>query len=524
MVTTDFRDTSTLGPVLPDCRTKILLPVQDFGRIKQVVSTDRFVCLLCEGGISIFTSDTPPTAIVDTAAFVQSKKGSTPLTQTVSSRPWVSYDFKGCESVSMSSCNRFMFLFTVDGISFLDLASERPEITSLLKCKLAQGISVQGLKECGVLLWTEKSNLRKLNSVEFRVNNDGISLGDKAMFDVEKSSGKVGDISFGFAEGSLGVVFGEKVYMYNLKSDGVSFSEPVSGSGISPQNGEVISVIPLSGPRVIPNIGSCSGGLLIVQRDVMTVFADDDTGKLDLVFQFRDSISKHEYLSASVDTVKPWLVCVTTEAFNNRVHLELFDLSLLRVKSVSLAPLMRFDVSRLFNRKEGEMIVAFIKTMSGMPSFVQSVVDDTTGHRVGIVWESILRDQWYSFMPNFKVLNKNFPYAESEEEFDFNQNADIDSVCSTINRYKKASRRMFDFVPSKGKPQVSSGATAGDVEMEDSTALGEDPEVFMPFLAPLESWRKKSVEKLENQETGKHVEFFSARCGEILASVVQRSG
>ena len=518
MVATDFRDTSTLGPVLPDCRSKILLPEQAYGRIRATVSTRRFVCIVCENGISIFTSDTPPMAIVDSASFIQTKKGSTPLLQTVTCRPWASFACENILNSCISACDRFLFLFTVDGISVLDLGSEIPRVSPLLKSKLARAICISNSTEGGIILWTEKSNMRKLNSVEFSVKDSGIFLGSKSVFDCGNSSGKNGDISFGFADGLLGVVVGEKVNMYTLSSDGVSFGEPVPGSGISAQNGEIISVIPLSGPRVIPNISSSSGGLLIVQRDVMTVFAEDDSGSLDLVFQFRDSISKHEYLSASVDSVKPWLVCVTTESFNNRVHLELFDLSLLRVKSVSLAPLMRFDVSRLFNRKEGEMIVSFIRSLAGTPAFVQSVVDDATGHRVAIIWESILRDQWYSFMPNFKVLNKNFPYVESEEEFDFNQDADLETVCSTLNRYKKASKRIFDFVPKSKKHGTGHSA---DVEMHEETQV--EQEAFIPFLAPLDNWRRETSESLEPQETGKHVEFFSARCGQILGEVVRSS-
>ena len=521
MVASDFRDVSTLGSILPDSRASMLVPEQTHGAIRHIASSDRFVCISSESGISIFPSDTPSTAIVDTTSFIQSKKGSTPLTQTSVNKPLVAFSCKGIMSSCISVCSRFIFLFTTEGISALDLSIESPEIVSLSKCKIAHGVCVQSKQDCGVLLWTENSNTRKLNSIVFSVTDDGVSMGTRSVVDIGITSSKAtGDVSFGFADGLVGVVSGEKVMMYTLQSDGLSFSEPVSGSGISPQNGDVMSVIPLSGSRVIPNLNTPSGGLLIVQRDVMTVFAEDDSGKLDLVFQFRDSISKHEYLSASVDSVKPWLVCVTTEAFNNRVHLELFDLSLLKPKSVSLTPLMRFDVSRLFNRKGGEMTVGFIKSLSRMPAFIQSVVDDSTGHRIGIVWESVLRDQWYSFMPNFKVLNKNFPYVESEEEFDFNQDADLDTVCSTLNRYKKASRKLFDLVPNASKEGFRE-AESRDVEMVESGAV--EKEFFIPLLAPLNTWKKRTSETFEAQENCKHAEFFSEKCEQILADVVRKS-
>lgn len=520
MVVSDFRDTSTLGPILPDCRISVLVPNQDFGAIRGVYSTERFVCVTGDSGISIFPSDVPASAIVDTAAFGQPKKGSTPLCQTSVRRPIICISCDDIKNGTMSACGRFLFLFTSQGISYINFTNESLELETLHKGKIPFGVSVQNSSGCGLLVWAEVTSPRKLFSAQFSVTEEGVKLATKSAFDVGVSTSKSVDIAFGFSDGLLGVAVGDKVSLYTLKADSVSFHEPISGTGISSQNGDITAVIPLAGNRVIPNVSSASGGLLIVQRDVMTVFAHSDTDKLELVFQFRDSISKHEYISASVDSVKPWMVCVSTEAFNNRVHLELFDLSLLKPKSVSLAPLMRFDVSRLFNRKDADMVVSFIN--ASMPTFIQSVLDDATGHRVCIVWESVMKDQWYSFMPNFKVLNKNLPYVESEEEFDFNQNADLDTVCSTINRYKKASKKLFDFVPGaslQNHPEV-------DVKDTDITEGSYSrSEYFIPFLAPLDSWKSRTVQVFdeEAQTEGRRVEFFSPGCAKILADVVGRS-
>ena len=521
MVSSDFRDTSTLTPIIPDCRTTILVPSQDYGAIRKVVSAERFICVCCETGISLFASDVPSSAIVDTPALGQSKKGSTPLRQTSCYKPVVSLACDDIENISLSSCGRFLFVFNSDGVSCINFTNEAPALTTLYKARISFGISVQNLVDRGLLMWTEGSNQRKLFSAQFSVGDDGIKLGPKTAFDVGASSGKGGDIAFGFADGLLGLVIGDRVSLYTLRSDSVSFEDPVSGAGISSQNGEITSVIPLAGDRVIPNVSTVSGGLLIVQRDVMTVFSQTDSNKLELVFQFRDSISKHEYISASVDSVKPWMVCVSTESFNNRVHLELFDLSLLKQKSVSLAPLMRFDVSRLFNRKEGDMIVSFINTK--MPAFVQSVLDDATGHRVCIVWESVFKDQWYSFMPNFKVLNKNLPYIESEEEFDFNQNADMGTVCSSLNRYRKASKKIFDFIPG-ASAQTKLENELMDTNMTEESNSRSD-EYFIPFLAPLDSWKSRTsnVIEAEGEAEGKRIEFFGPSCARILSEVVGRS-
>ena len=524
MVSTDFRDTSTIGPILPDCRTKILHPLQDFGKIRRIVSAKRFICVVSESGISFFPSDVPSTAIMDSSAFIQSKKGSTPLSQTVSARPILSIPCNDIVDMAVSKCGRFLFVFGGDGIATVDLMKDSPSIsTPLMKGKISRGVCAQKERSRGVLLWTEKSNPRKLNFASFAINDEGLCLDSKNVFDTEASSSKSSDLVMGFADGMLGVVSGgEKVSLYRLESDGVSFGTASLGSGLSLQNGEILAVIPVSGSRVLPNLMSTYGGVVVVQADVITVFSsvtENGTEKLDLVFQFRDSISKRAFFSASVDSQKPWMVCVSTEAFNNRVHLEMFDLSLLKPKSVSLTPLMRFDVSRLFNRKEGhDMIVAFVQTLSDMPSFVQSVVDDATGHRLAIVWESVVKDQWYSFMPNFKVLNKNLPYVEAEEEFDFNQDADMDTVCSTLNRYKKADKRLFDFVPNPRNERKSKDK-CDDVDMRDDTVVDDD--FFIPFLAPLDSWKGVRGDDVAQEVVGKHAEFFGPECARILADVIK---
>jgi hypothetical protein len=230
-----------------------------------------------------------------------------------------------------------------------------------------------------------------------------------------------------------------------------SFTDQLCGT-YTAQSGIVKDIIPLSGSRFLTGLGGenkqATDGVVLVQEEVISVYRIlREERKLDLIFQFRDAISKLEFISASVDESRPWLVTLSSEAFNHRLHLELYDLNALRPKSASLFPLMRFDVSRLLNKRDTkDAIVRFVKQLSGLPAFVQSAYDEVSGHSVCILWESILKDQWYSFMPNFKVLNRNEPYTEREEEFDFNQDEDISTVRSTINRYKKASKELFFFI------------------------------------------------------------------------------
>jgi len=339
--------------------------------------------------------------------------------------------------------------------------------------------------EVGELVWVEKSNQRKVLHANYRIHSDGtVTMGAKETLHEFKSK-SVDSVCMNNMDGLLAIAGDSRILLFSN-----NLSNSIAGTFSVQSGGKIRDVIPLSGDRVLTGLHDRApqNGILLVQEDVISVYRVlEDEDKLDLVFQFRDAISRLEFLSVSLDTTRPWMIALSAEAFNNRVHLELFDLSQLRPKSVSIVPLMRFDVSRLLNKRDSkDSMVRFISQLSQLPAFVQSTMDEASGHSVCVLWESVLRDQWFSFMPNFKVLNRNEPYLECEEEFDFNQDADIATIRSTLNRYKKASRELFQFLPN--------GETnAGKLDQCEDIVMAQDSKTtsVFPFLSP---WKVSPTE------------------------------
>jgi hypothetical protein len=108
---------------------------------------------------------------------------------------------------------------------------------------------------------------------------------------------------------------------------------------------------------------------------------------------------------------------------------------------------------------------------------------------------------------------------ESEEEFDFNQGEDMATIRSTLNRYKKASRPLFDFVPAvpNGRQLVEKRQ---DIEMTQVNDSQADDTVVFPFLLPLDSWKKPDViSEADSNIEGFSVTFFGSNGPQILANI-----
>jgi hypothetical protein len=250
--------------------------------------------------------------------------------------------------------------------------------------------------------------------------------------------------------------------------------------------------------------------VVVAQKDVVSLFSIKED-ELELVFQFRDAINKQTF--SSVDVFGQFLLCISFEAFSGRDRLELFDLSCLKPKSAGIAPLRRWDISRLTGEVE-QCKALFVK--QDLLSFIL-----TGGEGTASLWEPVVRDQWFSVMSNFEVLNRNEPYVETEEEFDFNQSADLNVVKRTINRYKRTENTVFDFIPSGSKECQD---TDQKMLTEADRPIDVIDEPFFPFLQPLSSWKTFQGPKIvpgtivNNPE----VKFFSPAAAEVLAKTVTR--
>jgi hypothetical protein len=253
--------------------------------------------------------------------------------------------------------------------------------------------------------------------------------------------------------------------------------------------------------------------MYVHQKDAISIYIVNEFDELDLVFQFRDTINRVQFESVDVSSHDGYMVMVTSESLNRRGLLELFDLSLVKAKCPSLTPIMRYDVSRLvlggacktrFFHTDRERTLEFVIT-----------VPDNEG-TVGMVWECVPRDKWSAFMPSFKALNMNMPYAESEEEFDFNQEEeDKKKIHRTISRYSPDGGIDLKFFepPAQAFQLVKCG---NDYIGTKSSKSGCTPHVY-PFLQPGGTWgTRKEIHRASGLSTHASSEFFSPACGKAL--------
>jgi hypothetical protein len=204
--------------------------------------------------------------------------------------------------------------------------------------------------------------------------------------------------------------------------------------------------------------------------------------------------------------------------------MELFDLSLLKIKAASLPAIRRWDITRLMADNDERVKLFFLQKRSSLVSFLLTGISDSTGSiSTAILWEPTVKDQWFAFMSNFAVLNKNEPYVETEEEFDFNQYADPITVERSMNRYRTSESVKFDFLPDK--MSVISGGQE-DTEMTDITREESDKPtqpVRYPFMQPLDNWRRDSQPIFKGQVRPQFTcRFFSDACPKVIEEALSR--
>lgn len=493
-----LRDTRTTGgALLPDARTS-LFKLRSDGELDDsvitVVSGKRLVAMGARSGrIGLFPTDTTSSVIPVT----QNVKGTTAVVGTSMHVPSVSLKIESGEliSIQISKDDALLYVVTSEGLHAVDLTQGVNDLM-LKPVVTVHKVHAAVVVEDKQIVVASDQGLSSFSFVE-----DSLTVGAEQVID--SRFGKPWNLCC--EESVFACTFGsESVSVFDAKNNAKFEAK------LSPQSGEVSRVMVLA-PGCIPMLGSEGFGAVVAQRDVISVFGTKE-GELELVFQFRDAINKLQ--CSSVDLCGSFLLSISSDNFSRRDRLELFDLSFLKPKSAGLGPLRRWDISRLTADVE-HADICFVKNRD-LLSFVL-----TGPGACASLWEPAVKDQWFAVMPNFEVLNKNEPFQEREEEFDFNQHASEDEVRRTINRYKKTQNVEFNFVPN----DVGRGARKNEdieiaSEQHGKAYLATEP--MLPFLQPLKSWREKTAEKFQPcPVSSAKATFFSESAPKVLARRIQ---
>ena len=480
------RDTKTTGLLLPEARTAVLKLLGDADdTITHAVSGKRFNILASSNKrIGIFPIDSMSPILADPNG--NNKKSTTSVLGTRLDLPVATIHVEnGSELISLqlSPDDSKLFITTCSGVSQVDLTDPDLSIHPMLNVADIQlGLVVAENKFAIIGL--------KNGSVSRRLLSDPFS--EIPVLDGSKASMLCGSVE----KGIVAITRGSESIVIMDTNDSVDFSGKLSS-----QCGDVSQVHVISKGCIFGTDDNRCGAV-VTQRDVVSVFLE-----AELVFQFRDAINKVQF--KSTDLKGSYLLVISSDTFSGRDRLELYDLSFLKPKSAGLAPLRRWDISRLTAEVEDAKIF-FTNNASFLLTGPGGCVS---------LWEPVVRDQWFSVMANFEALNKNEPYQETEEEFDFNQKAELSTVKRTINRYKMSDRAEFNFIPNASK-------SADDVEMSgggerEVELLGKEP--FFPFLQPLTTWRSSGpIAGGSISGTSPHVTFFSEGGKEALKRCVAK--
>ena len=498
------RDLRTVGPLLPEARTTVFkLPGSDIESVDEICVGKRFLCLAAGSTVSLFATDGTSPVMADPTPSMSNKKASTAITGGRQVADVATLNLPSAVvSVNLCFNERFLIIFATSGVFAADLSRAHLETVEVLKSKSpveAGTVVSPDHDSCLIVFGTKGAKTVETRSLKLTTEGTIEASDFKLMLPKFGSAGEWKLHSLGkmlaVSHGADSVVlvkdvFASKRTVHETKLAGI----------------DVLSLHCIAEGTLATSaaFGPEAAGLVVVQPDVISVYTDKDE-ELELIFQFRDAINKVSF--STVDVTSNFLVSVSSDSFSGRDRLELFDLSFLKLKSAALQPLRRWDISRLLTHVD-EPLVAF--TNGEFLSFVLSGPNGTA-----VLWEPVVRDQWFSVMANFEVLNKNEPYAEAEEEFDFNQSEDLSVVKTTINRYKRTERTTFNFVTDQ--TGSNNRTSTEDVDMTGYPSENRLETVY-PFLQPIESWTgdHKPVAKC-GSVGGAHTEFFSASARQMLA-------
>jgi hypothetical protein len=504
------RDTRTTGGLLiPEART-VLFRLGSANDLEETVvaiaSGRRFLVMASSTGrIGIFPTDAMSTILPDPHAQTSNKKGTLPVLGTTVSFPVASIQCgTPVKSLQLSSDDSLLLVTYGAGIGLVDLT--KPELI-LVPLVLKNHVRFGSLIDDSKLFEVDEKDGLAIH----RFTADPPALHEKEKIGHVSSTGKGEFVAN--ASGSL-VGFSrnnETVMLIDFANGG----QRVFEGKLSPQSGEVTSIHLVNHGSIpgSPVFGVEACGIVVTQRDVLSIFVARED-ELELVFQFRDAINKLQFSCTDMD--ENFLLAISSDTFSRRDRLELYDLTFLKPKSAGMTPIRRWDISRLTADSEHSRI--FFLKHRDLLSFVLTGAAGSAS-----LWEPVVRDQWFAVMANFEALNKNQPYQETEEEFDFNQNADLDEVRRTINRYKRTDSAVFNFVPSELiERSKKAEIRAPDVDMEGGVVRREP---FFPFLQPIDSWKKLESPNVDisagiSIPTG--VTFFSDAAREELKSRIKR--
>lgn len=454
--------------LLPEARSASL---KTLAKINCVGSSSQLIVCVTESTVDIF-SRSSLWGIVPGEA--NGKKGTLPVhNPRLDEKPVISITHK-VETVTscvFSDCERILFLMHKNAaiISYIDLTSG--ELLSV------ESLTIPGM---GAVVWGNQIvyfNGKDCVSGQWVCENQAVQLSNDSFrvlvsqSELKQYFGKLDWILFpgvALASNSCVVVVDEN---YTCRQ-------------LSLMNGQVLNV------RVGPTF------VVIHQADAISVFQEGE-----LLCQLRDTINKVRFGSMDFLDHTRRLVCLSnTDGQKN--HLELFD-----IVGKTLSPVLRWDVTRLSSDETS--VVRFISN----EAFVSTVCDEVNREFCAIVWDSLVTDNWFSVMPNFKVLYKNEPYIESEEEFDFNQHAEHKVVTSSLNRYRSVSKIKFDFID----PQQTHDADLIRLKLEtEDETMGQKPPIYA-FMQPLKIALPTSPTKLPDGST--KVQFFSAQARNLLKRI-----
>ncbi len=496
------RDTSTSGFQLPEARTSLWQIGTDIGTIQDVVRTKRFCVVVGKSGLEIFPTDATSSAIVDTTQ--PPRRGSIPVQGTTLFSCVISFRLENILNVCISSEEQFLWAFTLNGVHVIDLASASGLSATLMHGQKLQAGCLVG--DCIIF---------SADGLLYRAEIDQGVLGRAPQPLLAHMKGEW-RISVRNTSSLVALVHGsDQLVLHDTKSKKVYLGTLSGGAVMS------VGILEKTWLKGL----ECEG-IYVHQRDAISLYVVNESNELDLTFQFRDTINKVQFDSVDVSSQEGYMLIISSESLNKRSCLELFDLGQIKPKCVSLQPMIRYDVSRLlvdasackarFIRTDTDKLLDFVIT---------SPEGDTT---VGMVWECVMKEQWFSFMPNFKVLGRNEPYVEGEAEFDFNQEAvDVKTIQMTVSRYKPCGGVRLDFfrngaVPFKRlKPDSETNETGK--AMVDSSRDSEEP--MYPFLQPIRLWtsrvRGAPVTKAGSLSVPAAAEFFSPACKAALKQVVE---
>ena len=507
---TDLRDLRTVGPLLPEARTCVFSTGEEGGEISHVVLGSKFLVLTTEKNVYFFPTDTTSQILLNQNN-ISLKKGSTPILGGSVKKPIASMKFSDTLVHVALLRNHILVVVMEKAVQVIDLSLE-----SLVACNVKFNIE-KGQSITSAAVVSDSHFVLSLISEDTKSSSVNLfnQIGD-TFCPVEMPPVNPGG-SWILASSSLvaACYSTERIAILELENNHLSV---IGDSGsLSPQAGDVSALRVISRGQIncSPAFQPNAFGAIVAQRDAISVFAwNYEEEQLELIFVFRDAINKVVF--SSVDLIGNFIVSVSLESFTGRHRLELHDLNYLKVKSAALSPVKRWDISRLVAEGQQEAIKVFF-TSKDILSFLL-----TGGEGAATLWEPVVRDHWFPVMANFVVLNKNEPYQESEEEFDFNQNSDMSVVKTTINRYKRSSHTVFEFLPENEK-EADYTDSSTDTDMTQNTF--REAETFFPFLQPLDSWKSSHNEIYQSPHpiAQTDAKFFSPACQELLTRVARKN-